>query len=186
MTQVGAIRTFEVFAKNLDAVLDRFEVVLDSTTVNENPEMDTLIPFSRPLQTSHLIFRGEYEKITLAIYGKLVPPEEMGSILNKQFDIIQPMNKEDNISPLLSLEEEQILLEAMNSIEDTSSALDVMTDIEFIKFEMISEANISEFITKIISKGKVLIETINKKPNPTVYCKELNEYVSSIRNVINI
>ena len=56
----------------------------------------------------------------------------------------------------------------MNAIEDTSSALDVMTDIEFIKFGMISEANVSEFITKIISKGKVLIETINKKPNPTV------------------
>ncbi len=35
---------FEIFGKNLDVPTDRFEVILDSTTINENPELDSLVP----------------------------------------------------------------------------------------------------------------------------------------------
>jgi len=175
-TQVGPIRTFEVFARNLDPMLDRFEVVLDSTTVNENPELDTLIPFSKLLRTNHLILRGEYEKIFLAIYGKLLSHEDTSLLVSRQFEVSQPMRREDNITPLLSKEEEEILEQAEASLaEPEPASLESMIDIKGISLSD------TTFTAKLQIKSTAFTSSTNK--NPLGHCTQLRDFIGTIEIV---
>ena len=43
-SQSTPAKMFEIFGKNLDVPSDRFEVILDAVTINDNPENDYLVP----------------------------------------------------------------------------------------------------------------------------------------------
>lgn len=170
-----------MFARNLDVSLDRFEVVLESATVNENPEMDTLIPISKQLRTNHLILRGEYEKISLAIYGKLVSPEETSLMLNRQFEISQPMKREDNISPLLSNEEEEMLIQAEKSFADLEiTTFESMTDLKLVNEITSLETGL---LDKLNTQAEALVTSLSKDPDPSMHCIELREFIENIETV---
>ena len=111
VTQPYPVKSFQLFALNLESQEDKFECVLDECQVNDSPDSDTLIPFSSVLLTNHLIIRGEYEKITVAIYGHILSPEESNTLLKKETDIksiLKDIAKE-NPTPLLTDEEEKLI-----------------------------------------------------------------------------
>lgn len=151
--------------------------------MNENPELDTLIPFSRQLRTNHLILRGEYEKISLAIYGKLISAEEASLIVSRQFEVSQPMRREDNISPLLSEEEEEMLAKAAESLSKIEEApSESMADIKLAK-----EVNSVEggFAEKLGVLAEALFTSMNSSPSPSAYTAQLKDFTSTIEAVIS-
>ncbi len=197
------MKSFEVFAKNLDSPSDRFEPVLDSATVNENPEMDTLIPFSKQLKTDHVILRGEYEKISVAMYGKLLPPEEVSLILSKQFDMPQQaafiLKRKDEISPALSESDEKILENAKRYFElidlgTSPSVASTMTDVDpFVAIDKShlpptppAAENIETLKAKIEALCKGIMDVYSgavTSPPPITFCSLLQDLISNVEKV---
>ena len=50
--------------------------MLERCTVNETNDRDTLFPITRQLLSDHIVFRGEFEKLTLVVFGAILAPEE--------------------------------------------------------------------------------------------------------------
>lgn len=196
MTQQSPAKGFEIFGKNQDTPSDRFEVILDSTNINENPELDTIIPFTKRLRTDHIIIRGEYERLTIAIYGKLLNPEEANLLIKKQFDMSQQPEyqtlKKDEVSPLLTMEEEQVLGNAYANLKSTNSLLkdseNAMTIEEEPKTQEIVEIkeNLKE---KIEAQARNILDVYNcliSSPPPSNFCVALQELVENVEKVKHI
>jgi len=183
---------FEIFAKNMDNPSDKFDIILDSSSVNENPELDSIIPFTRKLKTDHLILRGEYEKISIAIYGKLLSPEEISSILSKQFDMPQqaifPLSKKEEISSKLPPEDEKILEEAIKCLKikhEPEKMIDVKQKIESIDLLI----NCEELKGKIEGQSKNIFDVydaIATGPNPSSFCILYQDLILNIGSVFYI
>ena len=85
VTQKSSIFHFEVFARNLKRLSDKFDCVVESCTVNkENGEKDSIFPIYSELCTNHIVIRGTFEKITLCIYGTPVNGADNHKLLESE------------------------------------------------------------------------------------------------------
>jgi len=70
ITQTAPIHNFEIFSRNLKKYSDKFECILENSTINESGgSNDCIFPILSEFVTNHIIIRGMYEKITICIYG---------------------------------------------------------------------------------------------------------------------
>ena len=88
VTDCAPIRNFEIFGKNIARDMARFDVILKRQTINETNEFDTILPidkvrycyiyklkYVKPFLTNHMVFRGEYNNITMMVIGDVIESE---------------------------------------------------------------------------------------------------------------
>ncbi len=146
-----------------------------------------------------MIFRGEFDKLTIAIYGQLLAAEEVSMMLNKQFDMPQqqelPVKKEDDATPMLSPEEEAMLADAFKEhcvLQPHESEVrpEEMTDVEKSHDPAFVDPTKGETLEQLIAKVEAQARTILDvyacsvtSPVPSNFCVSYQNLVIAVKQV---
>ncbi|MCQ2821510.1 MAG: hypothetical protein MJ252_29990, partial [archaeon] len=188
-TQKNLIYNFEVFARNLKKISDKFECVVGCCTANKDSgESDSIFPVYSELVTNHIVLRGTYEKITLCIYGIPFEGQENNILLENGRNEV-PLEKlqedEEGIRPFERPEEKFTLTPQDQNILSNWSIDKLLQD--YLKFNYSN----SNFIKGCYYINKPNIEMIEITKGGYIYYENelfqcgkalLNDYLRFIQN----
>ncbi|EAR94579.2 hypothetical protein TTHERM_00046740 (macronuclear) [Tetrahymena thermophila SB210] len=88
----GQFKNLEIFFKDLSIPNDKYCMLINAKTITESKNLnhDVLIPVPQGIYTNQLVFRGEYTKLTVCVYGDVLQEQEIADLCplyNKTFDL---------------------------------------------------------------------------------------------------
>lgn len=124
ITQSEPIFNFEIFVRNLELPLSKFEQVLEPITVNEQKgNNDSIFPFVERIVTNHIILRGSFEKMTLCVYGQPLEVQESLMLLEIAKNDVQLDKLEKYFCFILAVRNSMNVLIMISRSRSTRNAL---------------------------------------------------------------
>ena len=154
VTQKDIIFNFEIFGRNLKKIDDKFELIFKCENINKTQgETDNIFPLLTEFTTNHIVFRGNFEKITMCIYGTTCNTNENSQLvenarndvpLEKLSEKLQTKKNQEVEKKTILTKEEQSLLDKFpieKLIENENEISKNLDESSLYKFKEINYIN---------------------------------------------